>query len=430
MTPEQPPGRTRASSREDHAAATGVARRADGFTLVEVVVVLAVVAALVGMLVPLGAELLDSQRGDTAREQLENLREAIVGQAPLSNQRPTASVRRGRLETEATTFGFNGDLGQLPDSLPQLLRSDGFSAHATDQETGIGVGWRGPYLSTGTQSSGDEEFVDPFGRPIRFVVKDTVVEGGQAVGYLRSVGPDRTEGTGDDLLAPLLQGDVRSGVTGFVFHGSGQPVVDAPVTYTFRDGGALEDTVVRTDTTGRYEIAPHALGPVRVKSGASGAEALAYVKKSAAAVSDSLNDLSFRIVSVRDEPVTLTSLTLNSATLDGSSIAGCPTELRINGIDVKATTDRVCPGETISFTRSITIRGGASFASSVGSRRFLVLGSDQTAPELRLGGGGERGEASVLLGEWEETNGSDFNIRGVEVTITVTDGSTFTFTIP
>lgn len=404
--------------------------RAAGFTLVEVVVVLTIVAALVGMLVPLGAELLESQRGDAAREQLTNLREAVVGEAPLSNQRPAASVRGGRVETDPTTFGFNGDLGQLPDSLPQLLRADGFSSYSVDQPTGIGVGWRGPYLGTGAESAGDEEFLDPFGRSIRYVLKDTVVDGTQAVGYLRSVGPDRTEGTDDDLLAPLLETDVRSGVTGFVYHASGQPVVGAPVTYTFRGDGTLQDTVVRTDTAGQYEVAPHSLGPVRARSGASGAEALAYVKNSAAAVSDSLNDLRFRIVSVQGDPVTLTSLTLNAATLGGSTVAGCPTGLVINGIDVKPTTDRVCPGETISFTRGITIRGGTSFASSIGSRKFLVLGADQTAPELRIGGGTERGEASVLLADWEETNGDAFNIRGVDVTLTVSDGSTFTFTIP
>lgn len=401
-----------------------------GFTLVEVVVVLAIVAGLVGMLVPLGSELLQSQRSDAAREQLRSLREAIVGTIPTSNRSPSAQAGAGRLETDPSTFGFNGDLGQLPDSLPQLIQQGNFAPYSVSADVGIGVGWRGPYVGRGARTSGEEPFLDPFGRRIRYDTVNDTVDGNVWLAHLRSAGSDGEFDTADDLVTPLLEGQVRSGVTGFVFHQSGQPVEGVPVTYTFRDDGSLDSTVVTTSVNGEYEIPPHALGPVHVRSGATGQPALAYIRNSAAAVSDSLNDLTFRVTSVRATAVTLTSLTLESATRSGSTIDGCPTDVVIKGIDVKSTTDRLCPGETLTFTQSVTIRGGTSFASSIGERRFFVRAGEQTAPELRIGGGNERGEATILLAQWENTNGTATDLQNVTVTVSVTDGSSFTFTVP
>lgn len=391
--------------------------RDGGFTLVEVVVVLAIVAGLVGMLVPLGSELLQGRRSSAAREQ-------------LVNQRVTASARGGRLEIDPATFGFNGDVGGLPDSLPQLLRQGSLPAYDVDDQVGVGVGWRGPYLSTGAETAGEEAFLDPFGRPLRYVVKDTTIDGAQAAGYVESLGADQTDGGGDDLLVPLLESQVRTGVTGFVYHQSGQPVEGAPVTYTFRRDGALADTVVTTDSTGRYAVDPHALGPVHVRSGSATGSALAYVRNSAAAVSEDLNDLTVRVTSVRGPPVTLTSIDLVSA---GTS--GCPTDIVVQGIDVKSTTTRFCPGDgSLTFAQSVAIRGGTTFATTIGERRFLVRGGEQTAPELRIGGGSERGEATILLQDWQFSNGDPANLQNVTISFSVTgtsgNTSTFTFTVP
>lgn len=96
-------------------------RAKDGFTLLEIIVVVGIISLMVGILIPMVYKVWESQEIDTTKENMQKLKEAMVGNPAQIN----SGVR--------SNFGFVGDLGQLPPTLDAL----------------ISYGSYGPYLSGG-----------------------------------------------------------------------------------------------------------------------------------------------------------------------------------------------------------------------------------------------------------------------------------------
>jgi prepilin-type N-terminal cleavage/methylation domain-containing protein len=97
----------------------------NGFTLLEIIVVIGIITMMVGIIVPIVYRVWESQEVDTTKERMTKLKEAMVGNASqISN-----GVR--------TNFGFVGDLGQLPPNLDALISYTNSN------------GAFGPYLSGG-----------------------------------------------------------------------------------------------------------------------------------------------------------------------------------------------------------------------------------------------------------------------------------------
>ena len=106
-----------------------------GFTFIEMVVALAVLAAIVALLAPSFLSTVDSSRDDTASRELASVYTAIVG-----NPR--------------TTFGYVGDVGDYPATLVDLVVSPGLP------------GWNGPYLNNARFENGT--LIDAFGQPYEY----------------------------------------------------------------------------------------------------------------------------------------------------------------------------------------------------------------------------------------------------------------------
>ncbi len=132
-----------------------------GFSLIEIIVAIAIMSILAAALVPVAYNQIEQARYKRLLQDMQSIYEAAMGK-PQENY-----------------FGFVGDVGRLPDSIPQLISG-----------TGQGAAWNGPYLSGASLN-----VKDPYGKAYVFDKNPIRV---------RSWGADRTNnnGTGDDVFYP------------------------------------------------------------------------------------------------------------------------------------------------------------------------------------------------------------------------------------
>lgn len=396
-----------------------------GYTLLEALVVLGVVGILAGALIPLVYDTRKRDRAEETVRQLEALKEAIVGRRTPAEG---ASER---------TFGYLGDMGQLPDSLEQLAAPDGLPAFQVDPASGLGAGWRGPYLPERFADREAPVDRDAFGRPLRYAARDTVVDGTAWAGWIRSAGPDGVHRTGDDLVAPLLAAEVRSDLRGFLTSGPGRVFEGAPVTVSFRRGGTVVDTVLFTDSLGLYGLEGLAQGTVVVRAARNaGGQQTAFVRGSPTVSGNSFEDVSFEIANVSASPVTLTSVTVF---VEAGFRDRCYREFFINGDQILPTgggSNIRCHGEQLVFDTPVRLEAGSASGRGAARHEAALDVPTVVAPELSLGGetGGATGTALVELNDWRVSDGTGprADMRGIELTVQFNDGNeiTATFTVP
>ena len=125
----------------------GQGRRGErGFTLIEVIIVLAILSVILGMLAPFAFQLFSSERSTATEDELQAIYRAIVG------------------DPGNGFFGYVGDVGKYPASLRDLM------VQPTDPATGNKLeGWKGPYLQNPRMET--DVILDPFGRPFEYLLK-------------------------------------------------------------------------------------------------------------------------------------------------------------------------------------------------------------------------------------------------------------------
>lgn len=423
MSPGTRPARAARPEASAGPSPRGMSPAADGgFTLLEAVVVLAILGVLAGAFVPLVITARETDRADATRHRLALLKQGIAGRAHAP----------GEAEPD---FGFVGDLGQLPADLEQLVRPGSLPAFSLDPQLGLGVGWRGPYLPTPLAEDTVAFDRDAFGRPLRYAVKDTTLGGLSVRAFLQSSGADGARGTGDDLFAPLLPVDVGGEVHLFLTDGRGRSVISAPVGLLFRRSGTVVDTAVLTDGEGRARVADVPAGELvtRARSAPSG-QRTGFVAGTESTGGGSFEDVEFTILDVAPEAVTLTSLTVTS--IDPNTDDRCYREAYVGGIEVLAPGggSARCEGETLTFPEPVTLETGTASPASITRRRFRTQRPPTLAPALRYGDAvrGGTGAADVLLGDWRTGGGTgaQADMRGVELTVQFSDGLLFSFTAP
>ena len=150
------------------------ALRFNGFTLIEMTVVLAVLAILAAAITPMVLQQLVDAKVEATRQEAKLLCEAMLGRADSPG-----------------SFGFFGDMGRWPVAFEELLRpAPGTPLFTTATFRNVGMGWKGPYINAG--ASGDDVLKDAFGRPYR----------GASLGQVSSAGPDGLFDTADDIVYP------------------------------------------------------------------------------------------------------------------------------------------------------------------------------------------------------------------------------------
>jgi len=151
-------------------------RRRGGFTLIEVVIAIAIISILASMAVPYAAKLIDMSRTETTRKEMEELYNTILG------------------DPKIPTGGFVGDMGRLPNNLNEL-NTRGTQPLPTTGLLGVKFGWYGPYVNSGFDPSG--YLNDGWGSAYFF--GNT---GAPAGWRIRAAGQDRNLNTADDLIYP------------------------------------------------------------------------------------------------------------------------------------------------------------------------------------------------------------------------------------
>jgi prepilin-type N-terminal cleavage/methylation domain-containing protein len=212
--------------------------RNNGFTLIEVIIVIAILAIVAGAMAPLASRAIDSSRQDLTVKREQLIYQAIMGDPLTSGS------------------GFLSDIGRLPNAnLTELSLTGALPAYAI-QPSGIGAGWRGPYLLEGVDVSGHP--LDGWGTPMDFVN-----------GQIRSAGLDRDINTAADNILYPANPITASNVNGRVIFtvmlldsSSSQPVY-APsagqATIYFAQNGTLQ-SVNLNSATGSYTYPPAGSG--------------------------------------------------------------------------------------------------------------------------------------------------------------------------
>lgn len=182
-----------------------IARRshltAKGFTLIEIIVILAVISILVAILTPTVLKYIDEARQDRAQEDVKNINAMLndlikdTGQFPGSLAVPTGFIcgpgtiaSAGSSGWAANSAACTNGTGNQNNSLANHLtvndpNEDGATNSTSDYRTTGKFKWKGPYITSFSE--------DPWGNAYEVNVS-TLVGGNTSVTWVISAGPDAT----------------------------------------------------------------------------------------------------------------------------------------------------------------------------------------------------------------------------------------------
>jgi len=212
-------------------------RPRNGFTLLELVVVIAVIGILVAAVTPSVVQQIMDSRIEGTRSEAQSLFDAMVGK-PADGR-----------------FGFVGDLGRLPASFTELAQQGGLPAFTTSTTRGVGMGWRGPYVNIG--STANDYLTDAFGRAYT----------GASSGQVRSAGPDGVAGNADDIVYPPAAPAIGGTVTVTVKTITGGKTLVDPAGYRvdlFYANGGVETALADTASPFSFSNVPMGVHAIRV----------------------------------------------------------------------------------------------------------------------------------------------------------------------
>ena len=377
-----------------------------GFSLLEMVIVLAIMGLMAGALAPVALHLIGSKKAFANRDELQALKKAIIGD-PLATQ----------WGSEAT-FGYIGDIGSLPTSLQDLYTQPaGVPLFSFNTTLKIGSGWRGPYVAEKSYSSSTESLQDPYKNTYSYstTITTDATLGAEVRATIRSPGPNRTDdgGTQDDLTERVLTSEVLADVAGIVKDSSGAAIPYLPMAINYPNAGTLTSSTATTDIEGRYSFSSIPMGERSITL----SPVLVYVPGTAYAGTDAgtgLQEVEFWVSNLSSSSVTITSIKATYSLV----LTTTYTQIKIDGT-IRSGTPPFQSGIATALTTSQT------FTASTMQRepfRLLLQSSRVEIPDIKLDVIGAGSTKTI------ELQGFTNSVAGVFFTIEFSNGSKITFT--
>ncbi|MGE5342411.1 MAG: type II secretion system protein GspG [Candidatus Omnitrophota bacterium] len=206
-----------------------------GFTLGEMIIVIAIIAILASLITPLAVNVISQKRVDGCIEELSVLKKAIVGDPAL--------VEGGT----RSSFGFVGDIGVLPATLDELVsNTQGRPVYQQYGTTGMFYGWRGPYVS---------DVVDPWGNAYVYSTTPANLPANVCV-RMWSYGVDGVNNSGngltiagDDIYIDIRTDEAFSRVSGNTLDACDACSPFTAISIAYPNGTAVVQTTANKTTT-------------------------------------------------------------------------------------------------------------------------------------------------------------------------------------
>jgi len=382
-----------------------------GFTLLEIVVVLAVLAILAAFIVPQAYQIFARSQEKETILKLEKLKKAILGD-------PTIIMNEAR-----TSFGYVGDMGILPSKLEDLGKKGTQPDYTYDSTLRVGAGWNGPYTEIGTSENPSGLTLDQWGNALVYDRTEQVdpATGATIVGKITSPGPDKTVGTSDDIVMNIFLSESFSKTVGFIKDANGNPFPGVLVTMNYPWNGTLVKSSMTTDASGYYSFDRVPYGNRSVTLDPK----LVYALGSAITSPTSTQDtVSFKVTNFSARDVTITSLKAIYSVTPPAYYES----VKVGGKTVWSYgTFRAASGTTVTFAPQ-TVAAGSTISQSVVLR---VQSPVTEVPELYIGKIGQGASLSIDLINFRDVqtgSAKPVTMTGVSFEVDFSDGSIVIFT--
>ena len=377
-----------------------------GFTLIEVIVILAVIAILAAIAIPPTLRIFQITAEEGTREEMSNLREAMIG-----NPRKLQSTFR-------SDFGFLGDIGCLPANLDRILTQGALPAFSFDTTLQAGAGWKGPYITGAAVGEEPEDFKnDQLGNPYTY----TPAAGPcPLTATLTSNGPDGAFSTSDDITIALLSVETTGTIRGTVKDTGGNGLAGASVILNFPSNGSLSTVTATADANGNYAFTSVPFGRPSVTAVNTG---LSIVPGSITTTGVANHFVDFQLSNSSTTSVQVTGLTVT-----------CPPTVT-DWARIQFDNQNADPGgEELCGVNTPLSGSNTNFSANPTSPaplRVVLDSPDTQVPDLTIGGGGQT--RNIELDDFE-VGGGNFDMRGQTLTLMFTlavgGPAVFTFTVP
>jgi hypothetical protein len=373
-----------------------------GFTLVETVATLSIVALIAAGMVSLSAFLAEKEHAETTRDHLNELRRAIAGN-------PVIVVNEAR-----TSFGYLGDMGTLPASLEDLWVKGSQPGYTFSTAKKAGAGWNGPYLEITPAEFSSAPMRDGWGNSLQYSTSASVDDsvGAVALARLLSLGPDLAAGTADDVKLNFFESETVSRVQGFVKDVNDNGVSGVALTLNYPQNGALATQLVNTDASGYYSASNVPFGNRSITM-----EPMLVLAAGSTVVSGASDQhVKFTVKNYAAANIGVTSLSL-TYTIEPNAWFG---QIRVDGTTVfDSSSPRFGSGDTVSFAQK-TAKGTGLNAESIPIR---IQSPITDVADLTIGKVGAGGSLIIEFRAFNDVEsgggGSAVDVSGVNFEVTL-----------